>query len=329
MAFTTAINTSLLTTYLIKKFIPTLQAELQYQKFCTEAEIPEGQGKIGRFNVFSNPVGNITALAEGTVSGNEITTLSTSGTDCTIAEYGEFIKIPQLQRKAAQKGSMDQLSQRMGYGGALGLDTLVRSSAIGVAGATGTTVAFYASDTTQTGGSTTAATPGKCSAAAIMGAAEQLRNATVNSVRVGGKGFYGVSGHPDGHFAAILSPHAEVQMVTEGTTGRITWQNAVVNVPGAMGQDKWVKGYMGSVYGVACYRTQNYLQLTATSLSDVNVVMAEGGLGAVAFDDMRATIVINDVNSPYKNVDSVAWHAYFGTSLIASERVVKLYTTAV
>lgn len=323
MAFTTAINTSLLTTYLIKKFIPTLEAELQFQKFTTKAIIPEGQGKIGRFNVFSNPPGTSTALAEGSTSGNEITTLTTTGTDCTIAEYGEFIKVPKLQKMAAVKGTMDQLAQRMAFGGALALDTLVRTQA-----AT-TTTAFYASTTDQLGGSTTAAIPGRGSAAAIMGATELIRNATVDGVRVGGQGFTGVKGHTDGNFAAIVSPRCETQITTEGTTGRITWKDAVVNVPGADGQGRWVKGYVGSIYGTSVYRTQNYSQTTVTSLSDNNYVLAEGGLGAVAFEDMDAKIVINDVNSPYKNVDSIAWYAMFGTSKIANERVVRLYTNAV
>ena len=36
--------------------------------------------------------------------------------------------------------------------------------------------------------------------------------------------------------------------------------------------------------------------------------------------------VINDVNSPYKNVNSIAWHAMFGVGLISGTRVIKLYT---
>jgi hypothetical protein len=86
---------------------------------------------------------------------------------------------------------------------------------------------------------------------------------------------------------------------------------------------------MGEVYGVMCYRTQNYDQTTVTSLADNNYLLADGGIGAVAFDDMKAKIVINDVNSPYKNVDSIAWHAYFGTGLIDSARVVRMYSNAV
>lgn len=321
MAFNTTINTSLLTTYLIKKFIPALEAELQMQKFTTPAVIPEGQGKIGRFNVFSNPPGTTTPLVEGTPTGNEITTLTTTGTDCTIAEYGEFIKEPQLQNLAAQKGTRDELASRFAYGGGLALDGLVRAQA------KLSTTAFYTT-AVQLGGTTTASIPTSGGASAIIGAAKQLRAASVDGVIVGARGFTGRSGHPDGEFAAILTPQFEATMVTEGTTGRMTWAQAVTNVPGVMGQEKVVRGRMGSVYGTACYRTQNYDQTTVTSLADNNYILADGGIGAVAFGDMQAKIIINDVNSPYKNVDSIAWHAYFGTGLISSARVVRLYSYA-
>lgn len=333
MAFNTTINTSLLTTYLIKKFIPALEAELQMQKFTTPAVIPEGQGKIGRFNVFSNPPGTVTPLAEGSTSGNEVTTLTTTGTDCTIAEYGEFIKVPQLQMLAAQKGSRDELSARFAYGGAVALDSLVRNKAFG------TTTAFFCT-AAATGGVTSGATNvTNGSAAALIGAAKLLRNvggaagtssATLTSgLGSGAKGFTGIQGHNDGDFAAIVSPMFEATMVTEGTTGRMTWAQAVTNVGGPLGQEKAIRGYMGAVYGTTAYRTQNYGQTTVTSLADDNYVLAAGGLGAVAFGDMKATIVVNDLNSPYKNVDTIAWHAFFGTSLIDSTRVVRMYSNAV
>jgi hypothetical protein len=205
----------------------------------------------------------------------------------------------------------------------LALDGLVRAQA------KLSTTAFYCSSTSQVGGSTTAAIPASGSASAIIGAAKNLRAASVDGVVVGARGFTGREGHEDGNFAAILTPQFEATMVTEGTTGRMTWSQAVTNVPGMMGQEKVIRGKMGPVYGVSCYRTQNYDQTTVTSLSDNNYILADGGLGAVAFGDMKPNVVINDVNSPYKNVDSIAWHAYFGTGLISSARVVRVYSNAV
>ncbi len=317
MAFTTAINTSLLTTYLIKKFIPALEAELVMQKFTTPAVIPELNGKIGRFNVFSNPPGTTTQLVEGTNTGNEITTLTTTGTDCTIAEYGEYIKVPQLQQLAAQKGTRDELSNRFAYGGGLALDSLVRAQA------KTSTTAFYCG-ATSLGGSTTNAIPTSGYFSSLIGAGKVLRDQSGTTAR----GFTGRPNHPDGDFAAVVSPQFEATMVTEGTTGRITWAQAVLQVPGNLGQEKGIRGKMGGAYGSTAYRTQNYDQTTVTSLCDNNYLLADGGIGAVSFGDMNPTVIINDLNSPYKNVDTVAWHAYFGTSLISSTRVVRMYSYA-
>jgi hypothetical protein len=98
-----------------------------------------------------------------------------------------------------------------------------------------------------------------------------------------------------------------------------------------LGQEKWVKGYMGSIYGTAMYVTQNTLTAvtyTASSTGDISLVFADGGFGAMAFRDMDPRIVLNDVNSPYKNVDSIAWHLQFGTALIDTNRIVKIYSAS-
>jgi N4-gp56 family major capsid protein len=310
----------MLTTYLIKKFIPAMVAELQFHPFTTKAVIPEGAGNIGRFNVFSNPPGTVGTVNE-TTTQNEINTLTTAGTDVTIAEYGEFLKVSKLMSLTATKTSVDELSRRMAYAGAFCVDKLIRTQAAL------STTAFYA-ETGQRGGSTTLPTgnPFSCSATAIMGAAKVLRSATVDGVIVGAQGFTGISGHENGHFAAIISPLQELQIVTESTTTRITWKDCVTNVPGAMGQEKAIKGYVGPIYGTTVYRTQNYATLTVTSSCDVGYVMGEGAIGAVSLTDMQPTIVYNDVNSPYKNMDSIAWHFFFGTKLIDSTRIVKMYS---
>lgn len=331
MGFTTSINTSLLTTYLIKKFIPLLTKDLQFQKFTQKASVPPGMGVTARWNKFSELTGNTTALTEGAFIGQSttgvadgaITTMTSTGVEATIAEYGQYIDSTSLQEYAAVKGSRDELVKNLSYSASLTLDTLVRLGQGGSNGANATTTAFYAG-TAQDGGGTTAATPTACSAAALMGCRKVLRG---NSAR----GLSGISGHPDGHFAAIISPQAELDLTTENTTGRITWSNSVVNVPGKMGQDKFVNGYVGSVYGVAVYCTQNFSNATVTSGSDVNYVLADNGLGALSIKDAKPTIFINtasatDTSNPYRNHNTIAWHSFFATRLLDSNRVVKLYT---
>jgi len=326
MSWTTGTpNTSLLTTYLLKKFIPALEDELQFMKFATKATIPQGMGVTARWNLFSSPVVNTTALTEGAVDGNELTEMTTAGTEATIAEYGEFIQTNRLMEFCQVSGSRSELVNRMSYGGARSLDRLIHTGPSGGTGAISTTTDFY-TGVAANGGSGTAATPTAASAAALIGASKLLRDNAATGIR-------GVSGHPDGHFAAILSPRFELDMVTEGTTGRMTWAEAVTDVPGRMGQEKWVNGFMGSVYGTACYRTQAFTQTTITSTSDNNFVLADHGVGCLSIIDADPQIYINtpssgDVGNPYRNRSTVAWHSYFAASLLSSDRVVRVYSLA-
>jgi hypothetical protein len=166
---------------------------------------------------------------------------------------------------------------------------------------------------------TAPATIGRMGAGSLIVARKVLRAALC-------KGFKGIESHPDGHFAAIITPTAELDMVTEVSTTKVTWATSVTNVPGRLGQEKWVNGYIGSVYGTAVYVTQNYNTASLTSTVELSYVISDGGIGAMAFGDMNPQIIFNDINSPYRNVKSIAWYALFQAKLIASTRVVKLYS---
>lgn len=326
MAFisTAAAVAGLLTTWLNRKFVSDLEWTLQYQKFTTKAIIPPGSGKIGRFNVFAEPTGNTsysllstTALTENVVTGNPITTITSASTDITIAEYGEFHRTSQLAMYAVLPGSREKLLKRLRDGAHVTIDELVRLQAIKSTNYIYSTLAATGGTTTFNTGSVQA-----LNAAAIMQSHKLLY---ANKA----KGFSGIPGHPDGHFAAIISPKGELDIVTEITTGRVFWNQAVVNVAGKLGQEKWVNGYIGSIYGVAVYCTQNFgtgITYTASSLGDIQMVLADGAVGAMAFKDMQPEIVVNDVNSPYKNTDSIAWHIFFGTGIIDGNRAVKIYS---
>jgi len=327
MAQTTAINTELLTTYLIKKFVPALEYELQMQKFCQRATIPNMSGKTARWNTFANAGASAAeALTEGTATEHSVD-IATTGVEGIIAEFGEFTKVNNLLELTAQPNTRSELADRMGYGGALTLDTIVRDgeSTVTMTGAIDATIDFYC-NTSSGGGVATAATPLAGSAAAIIGAAKLLRD---NAAR----GFSGISGHPDGHFAAIVGPQFELDMVTEESTDRMTWAKAVTNVAGNMGQTKWVNGYMGSVYGTAVYRTQNLTQTTVTVSADNNYLIADNALGCLDLGDADPQIYINtasagDIGNPYRNANTVAWHAYFAAALIDANRIVRIYSAA-
>jgi N4-gp56 family major capsid protein len=317
MAFNTTINTSLLTTYLIRKFVPALEKELQLHRFTTKAMIPPGEGNVGRFNVFSSPAAATSFIAEGTATAGEITTLTTSPTNVTIREYGQFLKMTRLQDMAAVKGTRDEVADRMAYAAALTIDGLVRTRAKG-----GTALL-------ANGASTLAATDTLSARDLITASLETLSGD--NDV----VGLRGVQGHPDGEFAAVVHPEAEADMVSEAatSTNKVVWSEIVKHVPGTEGQQKAIKGSMGSVYGTACYRSQNVdtSVLTNTITAFNNFVIGDGALGCVALEDMDPVIYVNtpssgDVGNPYRNFSTIAWHVFYGDALIDANRVVRLYS---
>lgn len=309
-----------LTTWINKKFVSDLEYDLQFQKFTEKAIVPEGAGNVGRFVTFSQPLlltgyalGSA-ALTEGnTGSEHEITSITTAATDITIAEFGEWYRLGKLAAYAEARGTAERIQKRLNHGAALAIDSFVRGKAL-----TSTNYA-YATLAAPGGVTTAPATVGRMGASTIIVAHKVLRSNL-------SRGFRGVEGHPDNHFAAIITPQAELDMVTEVSTTKVTWASAVTNVPGRMGQDKWVNGYVGSVYGTACYVTQNFSTTTLTSTVELNYVIGDGGVGAMAMGDMQPQIIFNDVNSPYKNVRSIAWYSLFGAGLIDGNRVVKLYS---
>lgn len=319
---------AVLTTWLNRNFVRDLEFQLQHQKFTTKATIPKGSGNVGRFLTFAPPskyksysgdaalgTGDGTiAITEASTTANEFSALTQTSTDITIAEFGEYTKVGTMYEYAAVPGLRQELLKRLRDGAAFSLDRVVLKKALT------STTALYA-DATPSGASTSTTTlmTATLGASSITAATKILfANLAV--------GFSSAEGVPDGQYAAVLTPDQEQDLVTEFTTLRMSWTNSVVQVPGPMGQEKWVNGYLGSVYRTACVVTQNYTTQSITQTQEIAIVYSDGGVGAMAFGDMNAEIVINDLNSPYKNVNTFAWHAMFGAGLIDSNRVIKLYS---
>ena len=225
MAFvsTSAGYVGLLTTWLNKKFVSDLEWELQRQKFTTKAITPPGSGKVGRFNVFAPPPdgtsysgSSTTALTETYTTQNEINTITAASTNVTIAEYGEFHKTTELMMYAAIPGTRQKLRKRLRDGAAVTIDQLVLTCAD-----TGTNYLY--ANTDADGGATTWNTGnvGVMGAAMLMQARKILYAAKVPT-------FSGIPGHPDGQYAAVIGPKQELDIITEVTTGRVTW-NDIVN----------------------------------------------------------------------------------------------------
>ncbi len=313
-------------TWINRKFVSDLEYKLQLQKFTLNGQLIKGGGaNILRFNEFAAPGtaaagpntsysgAGSTSITEGSTTANEITGITITPTEVTVAEYGEFLKMTELYEYAAVSGTRERLRKRLRDGALVSLDSQVRIQALASTNKVFATAA-------QSGGVTT----GPSALTALGASTIMLGKKTLFSGLA--TGISDVSGHPDGAYAAVLTPTQELDVITEVTTLRVYWNNAVVNTPS--NAEKWVDGYMGKIYGVATYTTQNFATAANTGApAQIGFIFADGGVGAASFGQMEPQIILNDVNSPYKNVNSIAWHAYFAAKLISSTRVVVLYST--
>lgn len=312
--------TGTLTTWLNKNFVSDLEYALQFQKFTTKAIVPKNSGRIGRFLAWAPPTfpssysASSRTTFEGSTTANEFTAITVASTNITIAEIGEFTQVGSLWEYAAVAGSRQKILKRLKDGAAFTIDGLVRDAA------SNTTFIRYA--TNNSAYNLVSAGPSNVSTLSASGII-QAKSALFNNLA---QGFEGIEGHPSGHMAAILTAKQELDVVTEISTTRTYWTQCVVNVPGREGQGKWVNGYMGSIYGVACYVTNNYSTVLYTASAEVGYILADGGVGCMAFEDMNPEIIINPRNSPYNNLNYMSWHSMFGCGLIDTNRVLKIYS---
>jgi len=322
--------TGALTTWLNKNFIIDLEYLLQHQKFTTKAIVPKGSGNKGRFLAFAQPGfaksysgdanmgtsgdGTI-AIAEASTTANEISAITQTSTDITIAEFGEFTKVGTMYEYAAVPGLRQELLKRLRDGAAFSIDRVVLKKALL------TTTRLFAT-MTQTGATTTAPANMTLTPLGAAGITAATKTLFANLAPTFTNGSV-----PNNQYAAVITPQQEQDIITEFTTQRMSWSNSVVQTPGPMGVERWSNGYIGSIYRTAVVVTQNYTTQLYTVSTEVAVVYSDGGVGAMAFQDMNPEIIINELNSPYKNVNTFAWHINFGAGLIDSNRIVKIYST--
>src|SRR6185295_12582027 len=123
-------------TWINKRFLSDLMFSLQHQKFTTKAELVEGLGaNIARYIDFAPPTrtgyaGGSTSIAEASVTANEITAITTTPTNITLAEFGEFIKVGTFYEAASVEGTREKIAKRIRDGGAVSIDTFVRLQSV-------------------------------------------------------------------------------------------------------------------------------------------------------------------------------------------------------
>lgn len=284
MAVLTTNPADVLIEKLRRQFIPFLRNELRFADYAVAGSQPKGGGsKSLRWMLFNKITEDETGgLTEGDETDGEITTLSVTTLTTTVGEFGAWVKISSLADLAHTPETRAQYAEGLAEHGARTLDTLIRDAAANTTGDT-----FLVSGETAVNGGTLAATETAMAQdiAVIAGAFNQN-----DAKPVPGLGMY----------VCIVHGSVEQDIVTDVTTGRLSWSEVNKYVPGLDGQKKIIEGTPGAIYGCMVLRSNNIATevLTNTITAYVNVALADHGVGRASFDAMTPSGARRGVKGP-------------------------------
>lgn len=112
-----------------KTFIPALRARLQVVPLGREGTLPERNGKVVRWQYFSTPTADTTAVGEG---GNPAadTNFTTTAVTATLQEFGGYSEFTKFLVRTAISGTLEEIIEGLAYKAALSLDTIVMNALV-------------------------------------------------------------------------------------------------------------------------------------------------------------------------------------------------------
>ncbi len=325
MAVLTTNPADVLVERLRRQFIPFLRNKLRFADYAVPGAQPKGGGsKQLRWMLFNKITQDETGgLTEGSASDGEITTLSVTTISTTVAEYGAWVKISSLADLAHTPETREQYAKGLAEHGARTLDSLLRNVA-------DDSTTFLVSGETATGGGTLAATE-----------TAQAQDIAVLAGRFNQNDAEPVPGV--GMYVCIVHGSVEQDLVTDVTTGRLSWSEVNKYVPGIDGQKKIIEGSPGAIYGMMVLRSNNITTtvLTSTITAYVNIALADHGYGRASFDAMTPSGAKRGVKGPaliakqsgpqdtsqaLSMFSTLGWKFNSGQALLDSNRVIVFYS---
>ena len=265
------------TTYILRKFIPALRNNLVLSQYCTKAILPKGEGAyIARWNEMNNLALDTDALgavgAGLTVTDNEITEVTVTSYECTVLNYGQWMKIDDLAEQSMTRSALDEYADTFAYAGARVLDNLVKIAAI--------TTSNYMHAREGGAGGVTLTTSDTLTAEDAVVAGELLRAKFVRGFeKLGNK------------YLLAIAPGAELDLVTDVTTNRLSWSNVFQHT--SPGLDKIVNKTNGDVVGAIGRIVVTLSDAIGTVSEDEdayqNIAMGKDAVGWLGFGEKQTS----------------------------------------
>jgi N4-gp56 family major capsid protein len=323
MALTHSAGAALWSEYILRDFIPTLEANLIFCKHCAPAILPKHEGSgTARWNLMANLTPSILALTEASATDNEVEATA-SAVSADLTEYGQWTKLSSLAYNTMNTTALDSWRKRFVYDGAVTLERLAYAQ--GLAGTN-----FHHCTDTTTGGTTLAVS--------------SLMNA--GDLAVIANFFHDQDAQPfshlEDHYFLGVNPFSEYNLVSDVTNTRLSWSNIKMHTPSGYdnlrkGSESIPKGYVGALNGVAVFRTTT-ITSAGTITEDVdawaNLAMAEDGVGWVGLGKGRPKPEIpvktsgpNDTSNALNMFSTIGWKIQTAFKLLDTKRVLTVYNS--
>jgi len=287
-------------TYLVNRFLDVLKKELQLEALGQKRDLPLHSGNVLKFNRWTLPTANTTALTDGVSPDG--TTMSSSTVSTTINGYGAYVTISDFLQFTAINDTMKDSVDWLGYMAALSRDSLIRNEL----DANGTQ--RYTDPTNNS------------SKANVETGTDVIASSDLKIIlRVMRKN--DVKPFSDGLYRGVIHPLMEFDLISETAASSFIILSAHNGSAGRTLE----KGEIGTAFNIKLLRSTN-IRADATSTNTYgNIFVGENAFGVSNLSGKDTEIIVKPHGSagtedPLNQRATVGYKMYFGTKLLDANR---------
>lgn len=276
--------------YYRKKLLTIFDEELQLYKLGVKTPLPQGNGKVVKWNKFSKLSAKTTALVEGTPPTD--TALTSSVISTTVYQYGDYIKLTDFLEMTSIQDVAAAASERLGKSAALSIDTIIRdvldAALPNQFASGGAALTDVGSDEVLT-------------SKELLKARTTLRTALVGP-------------HSNDEYVLVVSPAGEADLMNDTADG--SWLDMQKYIDPA--SKRPINGSIGKIFGVRILRSDNLSSTTTGTKSSQlvysNLFFGEECYGVVDLGGKNIQTFTKPAGSagtldPLNQVGSIGWKA--------------------
>jgi len=291
--------------FLEKKFLERLTAEMHLNKFGMKKSMPANGGTVVKFNRWDNIAASTTALSDG-VSPDGIT-LTTNTVSATLAHYGQFVATSDELQLIAINDTMEDCADLLGYAGALSIDSLARNEL-------------------DTNGTQTYADAANNSSKANVEAGTDQLSSTDLKIALKTFRVNNVPTFEDGLYRGVLHPYCEYSLLNESAASTFIILSSSNTSAGSMLE----KGEIGTAYGIKLMRSTN-IRADATSTNTYgNILLGRNAYGTIDIQNAGLKIIVKPIGSagtedPLNQRGTVGYTFWYVPKVLEAARVQALW----